>query len=160
MGLETNTGWRMACDHDGCATVCPDEDAEVGWFHGRTARSEVEEAAVGSDWVTLNGRWLCPEHWTIDDYDETVEVGADAHTGRVRVDPVVVTCAVRYALGRSSYMPGLMADQVRACWEDLGDQREVIREDVRRWLVDEMPASWMVDRETWEILDRWMGDAS
>lgn len=79
---------------------------------------------------------------------------------RPRVDPVVVTCAVRYALGRSSYMPGLIADEVRRCWDDLGDQREVIREDVRRWLHDELPASWMVDRETWEILDRWMAERS
>ena len=52
----------------------------------------------------------------------------------VAVDPVVVSCAVRYALGRSSYMPGLICDVVRAIWADLGDQREVIRESVERHL--------------------------
>lgn len=67
----------------------------------------------------------------------------------VTVDPVIVTCAVRYALGRRSYMPGLVADQVRACWGDLGDQQAVIVEDVRRWLTDELPAPWASNRETW-----------
>ena len=54
----------------------------------------------------------------------------------ISVDPVIVTCAVRYALGRRSYMPGLIADEVRRCWADLGDQQAVIRGDVAAWLAD------------------------
>ena len=52
------------------------------------------------------------------------------------VDPVIVTCAVRYALGRTSCMPALIADEVRRCWADLGDQQAVIRGDVVAWLAD------------------------
>lgn len=167
MGLITNTGWRVSCDHDGCPAVCPDGRAEVTWFHGPTARSDAGEVAVGSDWVVLGGRWLCPNHWTIDDDDETVEVSGDdavrqSTNTRVSVDPVVVTCAVRYALGRSSYMPGLIADEVRRCWDGLGDQREVIVEDVRRWLADQPRLSdgsamaWTAEVDAWTILHRWM----
>lgn len=74
----------------------------------------------------------------------------------VTVDSAIVTCAVRYALGRRSYIPNLVADQVRACWDDLGDQQTVIVEDVRRWLTDELPAPWVSEREMWEELHTWM----
>ena len=167
MGLRTSTGWRMTCDHDNCQMACPDDESEVGWFHGETARRDAEDVAIGSDWVVLNGRWLCPLHWTINDDDETVEVfddDAELHStiARVAVDPVVVTCAVRYALGRSSYMPGLIADEVRRCWDGLGDQRAVIVEDVRRWLADQprlsdgAAMSWTAEVDAWTILHRWM----
>ena len=36
----------------------------------------VTDLAVDSGWVVLNGRWLCPLHWTINDDDETVEVAS------------------------------------------------------------------------------------
>lgn len=35
---------------------------------------------------------------------------------RVTVDSVIVTCAVRYALGRRSYLPGLMRDALIDAW--------------------------------------------
>jgi len=53
---------------------------------------------------------------------------------RVSVDPVIVTCAVRYALGRRSYMPGLMRDALIDAWGDLGDQRANIVEMIERHL--------------------------
>ena len=34
-------------------------------------------------------------------------------TARVEVDPALVSCSVRYALGRHSYLPGLVADRDR-----------------------------------------------
>ena len=55
-------------------------------------------------------------------------------TARVEVDPALVSCSVRYALGRHSYLPGLVADEVRRTWPKLGEQRTVIREDIARWL--------------------------
>lgn len=75
---------------------------------------------------------------------------------QVSVPPVIVTCAVRYALGRGSYVPGLVADQVRACWDDLGDQRDVIFEDVRRWLTDDLPKWQAADWDAWQSLYDWM----
>ena len=81
---------------------------------------------------------------------------------RAEMDPVILSCAVRYALGRHSYMPGLVADEVRRCWPDLGDQRSVIREDVARWL-EQMGSSdyvagagWSTGRPVWEELLRWI----
>lgn len=52
------------------------------------------------------------------------------------VDPVVVSCAVRYALGRLSYLPGMIADEVRRTWPHLGHQRDVIAKDITEWLAE------------------------
>lgn len=67
----------------------------------------------------------------------------------VRVPPVVVSCAVRYALGRSSYMPGLIADVVRGTWAGLDGQQAVIRKDIAREVTNGPPAS-AFDRAAWE----------
>ena len=83
-------------------------------------------------------------------------------TARVEVDPVLVSCSVRYALGRHSYLPGLVADEVRRTWPELGEQRTVIREDIARWLEQMgtsdyvMGAGWSTARPTWEQLLRWI----
>jgi hypothetical protein len=53
---------------------------------------------------------------------------------RVEVEPVIVSCAVRYALGRMSYLPGLVADEVRSVWPKLGTQQQVIRENIEEYL--------------------------
>ena len=55
---------------------------------------------------------------------------------RVDTDPVVVSCAVRYALGRLSYLPGMIADEVRRTWPELGHQRDVIAKDIAEWLAE------------------------
>lgn len=80
------------------------------------------------------------------------------------MDPVILSCAVRYALGRHSYLPGLIADEVRRCWPGLGGQRDVIRGDVERWL-DQMGTSdyvmgagWSTGRKVWADLLAWMED--
>ena len=83
-------------------------------------------------------------------------------TARVEVDPALVSCSVRYALGRHSYLPGLVADEVRRTWPELGEQRTVIREDIARWLEQMgtsdyvMGAGWSTSRPTWEPLLRWI----
>lgn len=76
----------------------------------------------------------------------------------IAVDPVIVTCAVRYALGRSSYMPGLVADEVRSNWADLGDQRDVIRRDIVDYIASVPDSSWdrHVIAETWRPLLTWI----
>lgn len=57
---------------------------------------------------------------------------------RIAVDPVVLSCAVRYALGRLSYLPGMIADEVRRLWSDLDDSdRDVIHGDIAEWLADD-----------------------
>ena len=81
---------------------------------------------------------------------------------RVEMDPVILSCAVRYALGRHSYLPGVIAAEVRRCWPHLGEQRSVIRQDIVQWL-DQMGTSdyvmgagWSTSRPTWEPLLRWI----
>lgn len=73
---------------------------------------------------------------------------------RVLVDPVVVSMAVRYCLGRRSYAPGLVAEEVRAVLDQLGDQLGVIIRDIDEWLADDQrPESrYDPDREMWRCL--------
>lgn len=69
---------------------------------------------------------------------------------RVKVDPVVLTMAVRYCLGRHSYAPGLIADEVRPVAGRLGNQLEVMIRDIEEWLAEDWhdhPA-----RDTWLLL--------
>lgn len=71
---------------------------------------------------------------------------------RVSVDPVIVTCAVRYALGRRSYMPGLMRDALIDAWGDLGDQRANIVEMIERHLDESDPGEWVYNEPWVEFL--------
>lgn len=52
----------------------------------------------------------------------------------VTVDPVILTYAVRYALGRATYAPDDVCASLRRNWDLLGDQREVIADEIRDWL--------------------------
>ncbi len=56
---------------------------------------------------------------------------------KTQVDAVCLTAAVRYSLGRNTYMPRVAADNVRANLDVLGSQREVIKKDLGEWLNDE-----------------------
>lgn len=75
-------------------------------------------------------------------------------TGNVTVPPVVMTCAVRYALTRSSYIPSMISEQVRACWADLGGQQRVIIADIRNHL-EEAPSIVRFSDQTWTELLEW-----
>lgn len=70
-------------------------------------------------------------------------------------NPDRITLAVRYALGRSSYLPALVADEVRRCWPQLGNQRATITEEVRRWLYDTQPDPWQ-NVDVWNDLYDWI----
>ena len=57
----------------------------------------------------------------------------------IAVDPVVLSCAVRYALGRLSYLPGLIDGEVRRLWSDLDDSdRDVIHGDIAEWVAADL----------------------
>ena len=61
---------------------------------------------------------------------------------RIDVDSVVLSCAVRYALGRLSYLPAMIADEVRRVWPDLDDNTgDVIHGDIAEWVA----ADWRHD---------------
>jgi len=44
----------------------------------------------------------------------------------VTVDPVILTYAVRYALGRATYAPDDVCASLRRNWDLLGDHRETM----------------------------------
>lgn len=71
--IHTWTGYQLHCDHAGCATKVPDREVSA-WSDVADCFTEATE----SGWVTLNGefgdRWICFEHWTVNDDDEIVEV--------------------------------------------------------------------------------------
>ena len=47
----------------------------------------------------------------------------------------VLNCAVRYALGRASYMPGLVMDEIRPMLPDCNDKTlHVFAKDIEEWL--------------------------
>ena len=50
-------------------------------------------------------------------------------------DGAVLNCAVRYALGRQTYMPGLVIDQITPILKDCSDKtRWCFERDVSQWL--------------------------
>lgn len=55
---------------------------------------------------------------------------------RVLVDPLMVTMAVRYCLGERHHPP-VLADEVRAVADRLGEQRQIIMSDIADWLLDD-----------------------
>lgn len=83
---------------------------------------------------------------------------------KVTVDPVVVSCALRYALPRSTYITGLMAGVVRSTWSQLGDQQAVVRKDIvehllhwDRWGKDQPSAALHeIDIRVWRELLAWI----
>lgn len=64
-------------------------------------------------------------------------------------DGAVLNCAVRYALGRQTYMPGLVIDQITPILKDCSDKTLwCFERDVSQWLQES--ARGMMDRaEEW-----------
>ncbi len=108
-----------------------------------------EHRTVGSHraWCHLCQEWCYPGDPCGQEKCCTEHVSKD-----VSVDPVVLTMAVRYCLGRSSYAPGLVRSQVLTAG-NLGDQLEIMIRDIGEWLAED----WHDHpcEETWrEFLDR------
>lgn len=58
----------------------------------------------------------------------------------------VLSCAVRYALGRASYMPGLVMDEIRPMLPDCNDKTiAVFVQDVSEWLAQAKPETGFFD---------------
>jgi hypothetical protein len=73
----------------------------------------------------------------------------------------MLICAVRYALGRSSYVVGEAADWVRELWPDLGVERRVIERDVQQYVTRTGVYRGYglgddIDQRTWTDLLAWM----
>jgi len=54
-------------------------------------------------------------------------------TYRFKDPRLVIICAFRYALGRATYMPSVIADELIANWNELSEyDRKQIQEDIRQ----------------------------
>ena len=55
---------------------------------------------------------------------------------------IMVTCALRYALGRMTYVPGAVQDWIRTYWDSLDSNTKcIIVRDVFEYLYDEFKSS-------------------
>ena len=81
----------------------------------------------------------------------------------IEVDPIILSVAVSYALGRMTYMPSLVVDEVIRCWPVLDERAKFcIRRDVLEAFKDDdrqraagekyTRLGMDCDRETWERL--------
>ena len=71
---------------------------------------------------------------------------------RVSVDDAMMVSAVRYALGRMSYIGSWTVDEVIRVWDKLSpNTREVIERDVRR-AKEDSTLGMPIDAEQWERL--------
>lgn len=58
----------------------------------------------------------------------------------------VLNCAVRYALGRASYMPRLVMDEIRPMLVDCSDKTlAVFDQDISEWLERSNPETGLCD---------------
>lgn len=84
-------------------------------------------------------------------------------------DGLIATAAVRYCIGRMTYMPGVCADWLEIVWERLPPRvREIIRRDVEEAIAQDdkdraegrqrKRLGWDCDRETWlRVRKLWSG---
>lgn len=71
---------------------------------------------------------------------------------RVAVDDAMMVSAVRYALGRMSYIVSWTVDETIRVWCDMAENtRQVIERDVRR-AKDEGVVGMSIDGEQWDRL--------
>lgn len=74
---------------------------------------------------------------------------------RVEVDDIILNCAVRYALGRHSYIVGTVIDEVKSAWDALTPRaREVIERDIREHVT--RGDDWELDLASWTAALAWI----
>lgn len=80
---------------------------------------------------------------------------------RIDVDPLVLHAAVRYALGRRTYVPAVIAAEVRRCWpRTTANWRRMVIRDVAEALHDHETGHRSLgddcDVDVWRMLADWM----
>jgi len=69
----------------------------------------------------------------------------------------IALCAVRYCMGRTTYMPGLVTDWVRRHWNELPPRdRFNIQRDVQEFVESGRSMGDSCDVDTWKSFLRWM----
>ena len=71
-------------------------------------------------------------------------------------DQSIVICAFRYALGRRSYMPSLVADWIKEHWSQIdATNRELIAREIEQAL-ERGEAGDRMDEDVWRALSKWI----
>ena len=69
----------------------------------------------------------------------------------------IALCAVRYCMGRTTYMPGLVTDWMRRHWNELPPRdRFNIQRDVKDFVEGGQSMGDSCDVDTWQSFLRWM----
>lgn len=77
----------------------------------------------------------------------------------IPMDPLMLACAVRYALGRATYIVSDVAVEVRRCWPLLDARdRGVIRRDIAEALSGRGPLGMQMDHDVWADLLVWIDE--
>ncbi|MBU9945037.1 MAG: hypothetical protein KTQ12_10435 [Dermatophilaceae bacterium] len=77
----------------------------------------------------------------------------------IPMDPIVLVGAVRYALGRATYIVADTAAEVRRCWPLLDARdRGVIRRDIAEALSGRGPLGMQMDHDVWADLLVWIDE--
>lgn len=77
----------------------------------------------------------------------------------IPMDPLMLACAVRYALGRATYIVSDVAVEVRRCWPLLDARdRAVIRRDLVEALDRSGVLGMAMDHDVWVRLLVWIDD--
>ena len=77
----------------------------------------------------------------------------------IPMDPIVLVGAVRYALGRATYIVSDVAVEVRRCWPLLDARdRAVIRRDLAEALFGRGPLGMQMDHDVWVRLLAWIDE--
>lgn len=71
----------------------------------------------------------------------------------------IAVCALRYCVGRRTYMPSLVIDWVKANWEFLSvADRQVIYHDTRKAIASGLSLGHDCDRDTWLEFQVWLNN--
>lgn len=77
----------------------------------------------------------------------------------VHVDEQMLVSAVRYALGRSTYIVAVSTAQVKQEWWAMTDNaRRTIQHDVKHALAPGTLLGFQCDHDEWVELDAWIAD--
>lgn len=69
----------------------------------------------------------------------------------------IAVCALRYCVGRQTYMPSLVIDWVKANWEDLlVSDRQIIYRDLDQAIKSGRDLGGDCDRKTWFDFYDWL----
>lgn len=111
---------------------------------------DLKEAIGREETIELAQTWYELYQWVLNFKQQGAAVGGIEYLGRLTL------FAIRYCIGRISYMPSLIVDATKANWQLLNENdRAAIRDEVRL-AIETRHLGMECDRQTWMGFDRWI----